>query len=93
MSENERDMIKMNSYLSNDMDKFWKDENPTIQQVNEIYYKTWSNFDYTNTEIIEIESINYNTYKVKVNYEYDYKFRQSSTIFEFDENNKIIAIY
>lgn len=93
MSENERDITKMNNYLSNDINKFWKDANPTIQQVNEIYYKTWRNFEYTNTEIIEIDCINYNTYKVKVNYEYGYKFRQSSTIFEFDETNKIIAIY
>ena len=55
--------------------------------------KSWGKFDHTNTEIIEIETKSNNNYKVNVNFQYDLKSRYNSIFFEFDDNNKIIAIY
>ena len=48
ISENERDLIKMNENLSNNMIEFWENKYPTIQQVNKIYYKSCTAFAFKN---------------------------------------------
>lgn len=83
----------MNQYLASMMIRFWNLELPNIKEVDKEYYKTWTKYSYTNTEIIEVNNFEYNLYKVKVIFNYDSKYRESEMIFAFDENNKIIAIY
>ena len=92
-AENSRDISRMNEYLSPSLTRFWKYDHPSFEQVKESYYKTWYNYNYTNTEIIEIENVKENLYKVNVKFQYDSKIRNSFTYFEIDENNKIIQIY
>lgn len=93
IAENDRNIILMNYYLSDTMSRFWKIENPSLQDVNNSYYKTWRNFSYTNTNIIEINKIDSDLYSVKVNYEFDSNFRESNIYFKFDKNGKIISMY
>ncbi|PZU81513.1 MAG: hypothetical protein DI529_15470 [Chryseobacterium sp.] len=92
-AENSRDLPQMNQYLASMMIRFWNLELPSIKEVDKEYYKTWTKYNYTNTEIIEVNNFEYNLYKVKVIFNYDSKYRESEMIFGFDENNKIIAIY
>lgn len=91
-AENNRDFYSMNEYLSNSMEKFWNIDYPSNQQVAQKYYSTWSNYNYTNTKILEIIRITANFYLIKVEYEYDGKKKINEISFLFDDNNKISII-
>lgn len=92
IAENNRDITQMNYYLSNNPKKFWNIENPTKNEINNIYYKNWSKYEYTNTQILEIRKIENNNYSVKVNFIYNSKSNINIVIFKFDEYDKIIEI-
>ncbi len=91
-AENSRDFVLMNVYLANQMEKFWNIENPNNYQIAKRYNLTWSNYLYTNTNIIEITKIASNYFLVKVKYEFDDKIKINEITFIFDEDEKIKII-
>jgi hypothetical protein len=91
-AENNRDITEVNYYISNNPIKFWSTENPTKNEINNIYYKNWSKYEYTKTQILEIRKIENNYYSVKVNFTYNSKSHINIVLIKFDEYNKIIEI-
>lgn len=92
IAENNRDINELNYYLSDNPKKFWNIENPTKNEINNLYYQNWSKNEYTNTQILEIRKTDF-YYYIDVNFNYGNNSTHNVIIFTFDEYDKIIEIY
>lgn len=93
LSENRRDFNLMSLYLSDNKKRFWNIKNPREEQISNSYNKTWSQYGFTYTEILEIIEINPYHSIVKVRFYFDGKSNINFINFEFDDKNNITAIY
>ena len=92
-AENGKDLKSMNLYLSESMLRFWDIPYPNKNDFEKTYYKTWSQYEYTYTQILNIDDLGGNMFKVKVKFDYDNKSKINYIYFVFDNYGKIIEIY
>lgn len=92
-AENERNLETMFNYFSESIYQFWNISHPYPEEIKDRYNASWSKYEYTNTEIIDISELSENYYHVKVRYEYNGNIKVNTIYFEFDDYGKINAIY
>jgi hypothetical protein len=98
LSEDNRDLNQINSYLSGNMYKYYDLSYPTSSQLQKRFEYVWGITSNNHNYISEVKKIGERRYQVSGTYEYfglksqEDKTVNTNLIFETDENNKIISI-
>lgn len=92
-AENNKDLVVMHEILSGNMLRFWSIYFPKKEEIDEKYYKIWSTYNQTYTQIISIENINEVTFVVKAVFYFDNQQKNTVITFVFGDNNLITEIY
>lgn len=81
--------------FSNKVERYWNLEYPTFDKLYSTYQFNWSNSKYRRNEILDIEKISENNYRVATNFHFSTKSdpnrkeRYSELLFKFDDEGFI----
>lgn len=97
-AEDERDFNKIYSYYSGNMLRYWDMYVPTRDGLFKKYSATWSNATSSQNEILKIEKIRENTFKLHTKFRYEDRDYISHTIDSyviiiFDDSGEISEVY
>lgn len=98
-AEDNRDYLKIASFYSADMKRYWHMDDPTFIQINNIYQDAWEVSSYSRNNILKIEFLGNKTYDVKVRFTFrnnktnKLEDRESFTRYIFNENGLIAEVY
>lgn len=99
-TENNRDFSGILSFYSNNMQRYWDLQNPSVKQLSNRYQHAWSIMGSSISDLKDVEKVGANTYIYTTDFIYYsikdqvYKTVKNSRIkVVFDDNYKIISIY
>lgn len=98
-AEDDREFYKIASYYAADMKRYWHVEDPTFNQLKNIYEGAWEASSNSRNILLNIKESAYNTYDVEVrfvfynNKENRTEERISFTRYVFKENGLITEVY
>jgi hypothetical protein len=94
-AEDDSDWEMLAYLFSNNVERYWNLDYPTFDRLYTTYQFNWSNTNYRRNEILDIEKISENNYKVSTNFHFSTKSdpnrkeRYSELLFKFDDDGFI----